>query len=173
MTAASGAAASPLVVVSNRLPFEVKRTPAGVRISRSPGGLVAALEPVLEARGGVWIGWPGLEQDEDAPLPLPEAAPSVRYYAVPLTAREVSGYYGGFANRTIWPLFHYFVARTHMDTATWRTYDRINARFAEAAAGASDEGAPGPRADYGEAYYGCFVRDLDGHKIEAAYWDMG
>ncbi|OMG66712.1 glyoxalase [Stutzerimonas balearica] len=41
------------------------------------------------------------------------------------------------------------------------------------AAGASDEGAPGPRADYGEAYYGCFVRDLDGHKIEAAYWDMG
>lgn len=41
------------------------------------------------------------------------------------------------------------------------------------AAGASDEGAPGPRADYGAAYYGCFVRDLDGHKIEAAYWDMG
>ncbi|MCF7201545.1 VOC family protein [Pseudomonas oligotrophica] len=41
------------------------------------------------------------------------------------------------------------------------------------AAGATDEGAPGPRADYGEAYYGCFVRDLDGHKIEAAYWDMG
>ncbi|WP_312360627.1 VOC family protein [Stutzerimonas balearica] len=41
------------------------------------------------------------------------------------------------------------------------------------AAGARDEGAPGPRADYGEAYYGCFVRDLDDHKIEAAYWDMG
>ncbi len=40
------------------------------------------------------------------------------------------------------------------------------------AAGATDEGAPGPREDYGEPYYGCFVRDLDGHKIEAAYWDM-
>ncbi len=40
------------------------------------------------------------------------------------------------------------------------------------AAGASDEGAPGPRPEYGEPYYGCFVRDPDGHKIEAAFWDM-
>jgi catechol 2,3-dioxygenase-like lactoylglutathione lyase family enzyme len=38
-------------------------------------------------------------------------------------------------------------------------------------AGGVDDGAPGPRPDYGEPYYGCFVRDLDGHKIEAAYWD--
>lgn len=44
--------------------------------------------------------------------------------------------------------------------------------LAALAAGAVDEGAPGPRPDYGEPYYGCFVRDLDGHKIEASYWDM-
>jgi hypothetical protein len=44
--------------------------------------------------------------------------------------------------------------------------------FHEAAlAGATDEGAPGPRPGYGPPHYGCFVRDLDGHKIEAAYWD--
>jgi len=40
------------------------------------------------------------------------------------------------------------------------------------AAGARDEGAPGPRKEYGEPYYGCFIRDLDGHKIEAAFWDL-
>ncbi|MEO1018605.1 MAG: VOC family protein [Pseudomonadota bacterium] len=39
-------------------------------------------------------------------------------------------------------------------------------------AAAQDDGAPGPRPMYGEPYYGCFVRDLDGHKIEAAYWDF-
>ncbi len=38
-------------------------------------------------------------------------------------------------------------------------------------AGATDEGKPGPRSEYSEAYYGCFVRDLDGHKIEAMFWD--
>ncbi len=39
------------------------------------------------------------------------------------------------------------------------------------AAGASDDGAPGPRPLYGEPYNGCFVRNSDGHKIEAAFWD--
>jgi catechol 2,3-dioxygenase-like lactoylglutathione lyase family enzyme len=39
------------------------------------------------------------------------------------------------------------------------------------AAGGKDDGKPGGRADYGEPYYGCFIRDLDGHKIEAAFWD--
>jgi catechol 2,3-dioxygenase-like lactoylglutathione lyase family enzyme len=39
------------------------------------------------------------------------------------------------------------------------------------AAGATCDGPPGPRPLYGDPYYGCFVRDLDGHKIEAAYWD--
>ena len=39
------------------------------------------------------------------------------------------------------------------------------------AAGATEDGAPGPRPLYGDPYYGGFVRDLDGHKIEAAVWD--
>ena len=35
------------------------------------------------------------------------------------------------------------------------------------AAGGKDEGGPGPRPDYGPHYYGAFVRDLDGNKLEA------
>jgi catechol 2,3-dioxygenase-like lactoylglutathione lyase family enzyme len=53
------------------------------------------------------------------------------------------------------------------------TKEAVRAFHAAAiAAGAKDEGAPGPRPDYGEPYYGCFVRDPDGHKIEAAHWDI-
>ncbi|HHH11229.1 MAG TPA: VOC family protein [Sorangium sp.] len=50
---------------------------------------------------------------------------------------------------------------------------QVNA-FYEAAilAGASDDGAPGGRPQYGKPYYGCFVRDLDGHKIEVTFWDL-
>ena len=40
------------------------------------------------------------------------------------------------------------------------------------AAGATDDGAPDTRPHYGEPYYGCFLRDLDGHKLEATFWDM-
>ncbi len=39
--------------------------------------------------------------------------------------------------------------------------------------GAQCDGPPGQRPHYGDAYYGCFVRDLDGHKIEAMAWNAG
>ena len=42
---------------------------------------------------------------------------------------------------------------------------------AAVAAGGTDDGEPGPRPDYGEPYYGCFVKDPDGHKLEATFWD--
>lgn len=50
--------------------------------------------------------------------------------------------------------------------------DQVRAFYGAAlAAGGRDEGAPGPRPMYGEPYFGCFVRDPDGHKVEAAFWD--
>lgn len=37
--------------------------------------------------------------------------------------------------------------------------------------GGRDNGAPGARPQYGEPYYGCFVIDPDGNRIEATFWD--
>lgn len=120
-----------LIVVSNRLPFTAKRDGRSTRFTRSPGGLVAALEPVLEERGGVWIGWSGVDRSERAArgLQFPRT-PGVTYRSVSLSARDVAAYYGGFANRTIWPLFHYFVGHTRIDAETWRAYEGVNERFA-------------------------------------------
>jgi catechol 2,3-dioxygenase-like lactoylglutathione lyase family enzyme len=50
----------------------------------------------------------------------------------------------------------------------------VNAFHAAAlSAGGNDEGPPGPRPEYTPEYYGAFVRDLDGNKIEAVFFDMG
>ena len=47
--------------------------------------------------------------------------------------------------------------------------DAVQAFYdAALAAGGTSDGEPGPRPDYGPDYFGCFVRDPDGHKIEAA-----
>src|SRR5574341_1483197 len=127
-----------LVVVSNRLPFRVERSGGALRVTRSPGGLVAALEPVLGQRGGVWVGWPGLSREDveaGGGFTLPEGG-AVSYRAVPLSDHEVALYYGGFSNRTLWPLFHYFVARTRIDGAAWSVYERVNERFAQETAAA-------------------------------------
>ena len=56
--------ARPLLVISNRLPFTVSRTSRGLERQPSSGGLVTALKPVLEARGGTWVGWPGISLRE-------------------------------------------------------------------------------------------------------------
>ncbi len=140
---APGPESSALAVVSNRLPFSAERRHGGLSLTRSPGGLVAALEPVLKRLGGVWVGWPGVPQEEieaAGGLTIPQDD-GVCYRAVPLSAREVSQYYGGFSNRTLWPLFHYFVGRATIDSTTWRAYERVNERFAGAVAAEARRGA--------------------------------
>ena len=54
-----------------------------------------------------------------------------------------------------------------------RSKEAVNA-FHEAAlkAGGSNNGEPGPRPDYGPAYYGAFIYDLDGNKIEATLMEL-
>ncbi|MBI4543213.1 MAG: bifunctional alpha,alpha-trehalose-phosphate synthase (UDP-forming)/trehalose-phosphatase [Gemmatimonadetes bacterium] len=134
-TAPSG----PLMVVSNRLPLQAERHGGRVRFTQSPGGLVSALEAVMRDAGGVWVGWPGTAQEageEDLAVP---PAPGLTYHPVALSGRELQLYYGGFCNRTLWPLFHYFVGRTQIDAQTWRAYERVNDRFAAAAAAAAGD----------------------------------
>lgn len=132
-----------LIVVSNRLPFTVERRSTGTHFARSAGGLVAALEPVLSRRGGTWVGWPGVARDDtaDGATLTPPASGKIVYRPVHLTAHEVTQYYAGFANDTIWPLFHYFLGRTRITGVTWRAYERVNERFADVAAMAGDDDA--------------------------------
>jgi catechol 2,3-dioxygenase-like lactoylglutathione lyase family enzyme len=48
--------------------------------------------------------------------------------------------------------------------------EQVDAFHAAAlAAGGRDHGAPGPRPEYSERYYGAFVLDPDGHNVEAVF----
>ncbi|MEE9608489.1 MAG: bifunctional alpha,alpha-trehalose-phosphate synthase (UDP-forming)/trehalose-phosphatase [Myxococcota bacterium] len=128
-----------ILVVSNRLPFTFARTSAGFERRRSAGGLVSALEPVLHKRGGVWVGWPGIEIQEGEQLPT--TGEPYRIAPVLLSENEISRYYHGFSNRTLWPLMHSMPERTRFDRREWETYEKVNERFAQAvAAEAGDAG---------------------------------
>jgi trehalose 6-phosphate synthase len=113
----------PLVVIANRLP--VSKTDGGWQASA--GGLVTALRPVIEATGGAWVGW-----DDDAEsVPTRVEGLACDLHPVALSRAQVQGYYHGFANRTIWPLFHDLVVQPVIDRSWWRTYAEVNTRFAE------------------------------------------
>ena len=49
-----------LTVVSNRLPVVMNHSDGGWNIEAGSGGLVQAMNPILERRGGRWVGWPGV-----------------------------------------------------------------------------------------------------------------
>ena len=129
---------SPLVVLSNRLPYTVSRTQRGLESRPSPGGLVSALSPVIAARGGTWIGWPGLAQRAREELPAPPDL-GYRVEPVPLTETDVQRYYHGFSNGTLWPLFHSMPGHAQFDRLDWRAYEAVNRRFAEEAVRDSTE----------------------------------
>ena len=84
----------------------------------STGGLVSALEPVLRKRGGTWIGWPGTDCARGRSSP-PTVSPTGSPRSI-LSETEITRYYHGFSNRTLWPLMHSLSARTKFDGGTGR-----------------------------------------------------
>jgi len=117
----------PIVVVSNRLPFTFTRTAYGFERSPSTGGLVSALEPVLRKRGGTWIGWPGTDLREGEELPT--SGEAYRIAPIVLSETEITRYYHGFSNRTLWPLMHSLSSRAKFEGRDWQTYKLVNDRF--------------------------------------------
>lgn len=130
---------SRLVVVSNRLPIVLSRDNGDWVVKPGAGGLVTALAPVLRNRGGTWIGWPGTSEIEAVTGPLEEAATDTGYTLEPVALSEdlISGYYHGFSNEIIWPLFHDFPARSNYQPSYWTAYQAANRVFAQTIAKAT------------------------------------
>lgn len=123
-----------LLIVANRLPVSVATTGGSVTISRSSGGLVTGLKPWHDRGSSVWIGWPGdcADLTEDRRRDLDRQLTAERYVPVHLASDEVERFYHGFANRVLWPLFHYQVDRVPVDASDWDAYRAANERFTEA-----------------------------------------
>ena len=129
---------SSLVVVANRLPLDDNLAPDGAcEWRRSPGGLASALHAILEQTPATWVGWAG------GVGPAPDLAEigTLRLRPVALSEEELRGYYEGFANSTLWPLYHDAVEPPVFDRGWWETYLLVNERFAEAAAEVAEPGA--------------------------------
>jgi alpha,alpha-trehalose-phosphate synthase [UDP-forming] len=136
MLSSSSTSERPVVVVANRLPVDqVDLADGGTDWRPSPGGLVAALEPVVRASGGTWVGWPGAV---DVELQAFETD-GMHIVPVSLSAAEVADYYEGFANGTLWPLYHDVTGQPVFERRWWDAYREVNRRFASAVADAATE----------------------------------
>ena len=117
---------SRLVVISNRVAVPKARGAAGAQ-----GGLAGALNSALKKHKGVWFGWSGEESDDAAGTINMQRHDGVTTATIDLTSQEVDDYYNGYANSTLWPLFHYRLDLTRYERETGKGYERVNERFAE------------------------------------------
>jgi trehalose 6-phosphate synthase/phosphatase len=130
------------IIISNRLPVQLQINNGSITAIPSVGGLATGMKSVHSGSESLWIGWSGLT-DEDTPPELEEdidkALKENGCAKVKLNAQEVDGFYFGFSNRTIWPLFHYFLKYSEFELDFWNTYKAVNQKFADAIIEQSDE----------------------------------
>ena len=124
-----------LLVISNRLPdFRHVEVDDGER-KKSVGGLVSALEPALRARGGMWLGWSGKTVADSEPIESGIVDSGTAQFAwVDYKESWYRGYYSGFCNGTLWPLFHSFPSRVTFSDSSWAAYQEVHEHLADVAA---------------------------------------
>jgi trehalose 6-phosphate synthase len=116
---------SRLVVVSNRV------QPISGSKAATAGGLAVGVLAALRETGGIWFGWSGETIEAGTPIPKVVRTGNITYITIDLLQSDFERYYGGFSNRTLWPLFHYRLDLSSFDRDWHVGYRRVNQLFAE------------------------------------------
>ena len=124
-----------LLIVSNRLPVSVSKTAKGLNFTVSSGGLATAMSSLEYSGEKLWIGWPGITSDELTPADKAAITKRLKQHGcipIYLSKADIEGFYEGYANDTLWPLFHYFPSLTHYSSEQYNAYQRVNTLFLRA-----------------------------------------
>ena len=116
-----------LVVVSNRVAHGKANEPM-------TGGLAAALLPVVENSGAIWVGSSGRvrEGSQREPFAEIEALGAGALAMLDLPAAHYGGYYEGFANSALWPALHSRSDLIRVSEGHYSSYREVNAFMARA-----------------------------------------
>jgi len=127
------------VVVSNRQPYVHTFKRGRVEYQRGAGGVVTALDPVMQACHGLWVAFGSGDADRkvsdaQGKLGVPPESPNYTLRRVWLTKEEENGYYFGYSNEALWPLCHMAFQRPVFRKEDWEYYVKVNKKFAQAVA---------------------------------------
>ena len=96
--------------------------------------MAGALHAALKDRRGLWFGWSGQESQSGRTGNIDtQTNDGVTTATIDLSQRDIDEYYNGYANATLWPLFHYRLDLAEYERETAKGYERVNERFAELA----------------------------------------
>ncbi len=123
------------IIVSNRLPISVQQNKDDIHFTQSVGGVATGLSSIFrEDKRNIWVGWidlPANKLDKTQKKDMEnELQKQMHLYPVYLTKNDVTKYYYGFCNKTIWPLFHCFTQYPVYDKSLWESYKHVNQVYA-------------------------------------------
>ncbi len=125
------------VVVSNREPYIHTHVGDRIECAVPASGLTTALDPVMQACGGIWVAHGSGNADRAVVdgknmVSVPPESGCYKLKRVWLTEDEFDRYYMGFSNEAMWPLCHIVFQRPKFDDEDWYTYKNVNRLFADA-----------------------------------------
>jgi len=125
------------IVVSNRQPYAHIFKKGKITYQRGVGGVVTALDPIMQACNGTWVAYGNEEADhlvtdKQGRVKVPPDNPTYTLKRVKLTKEEEGGYYYGFSNEALWPLSHMAFQRPIFRNKDWELYSKVNKKFADA-----------------------------------------
>lgn len=133
-----------LLIISNRLPVTARAEDGHVVLEPSIGGLATGLASFYRNCDSRWIGW---YEPPNGSVVEPQECESVaarldaEYACTPvfIPPDEAAAYYEGFANATLWPIFHYFTQFARFEDEWWEAYVSVNRRFRDAVLSVAQE----------------------------------
>lgn len=122
------------VIVSNRLPIQLSKLENSFDITSSSGGLATGVNSIRDDNS-VWIGWSGVKSEEFTTKSnnyIKKILKEQNLIQVELSSIEIENYYYGLSNKSLWPLFHYFIDYSKFNDNHWDTYFKVNKKFCDA-----------------------------------------
>lgn len=166
------------IVVSNREPYMHEYRGGQIRPQKTISGLVTALDPVLQACGGIWVASGSGSADREVVdgndcIRVPPEHSQYTLRRVWLTKEEEGRYYYGYSNQALWPLSHIAYRQPTFDAKDWEFYDAVNKKFADAVLDSCRDG----RAfvwlqDYHLVRCAKHLRDRNPNLIVSLFWHI-
>ncbi|MBI1789620.1 MAG: trehalose-6-phosphate synthase [Acidobacteria bacterium] len=166
------------IVASNREPYIHRFVGSRIECMEPASGMVAALDPIMRACGGVWVAHGSGDGDRETVdqyghVRVPPCNPQYMLRRLWLSKEEEQGYYYGLSNGCLWPLCHVSFTRPVFEEQHWETYRQVNKKFAAAIL---EEAGDNPTfvflQDYHLALVPRMLKDSNANLIVAQFWHI-
>jgi len=165
------------VVASNRQPYIHKLSRGKITCTRGPGGVVTALDPIMQELKGLWVCCSSGDADrlasKNSKVKVPPQNPSYELKYIWLNKEENLGYYFGYSNQGLWPLSHLVFVKPEFSNEHWQVYKQVNKKFAESI----NEELKGKKAivfiqDYHLALVSKYLKEINPEAITLLFWHI-